>query len=74
MRKLFGKREVVELIEIDELYKETIIHLPVEARIHYCDNLIGTCILDVNQAKGKAEKEKIYQLMNAAKREIERLR
>jgi hypothetical protein len=73
VKKLLGKQEEVKLIDLDELYKETIVHLPLDARIHYCQNLIRTCILDVNNAKDVANTEKIYELMNAAKREIERL-
>ncbi|NVK64122.1 MAG: hypothetical protein HWE22_06015 [Flavobacteriales bacterium] len=73
VKKLLGKQEEVTLIDIDELYKETIVHLSLEARVHYCNNLIQTCILDVNNAKIQSEKDKIYTLMNAAKREIDHM-
>jgi len=73
LRKLFAKREAHELIELDELYKETIVQLPLEARIHYCENLIRNCMLDIDKTKDSVQLDKLKRLMNAAKHEIERM-
>lgn len=73
LRNIIGSKPLPLLTEVDNLYRETIAHLPLKVRIHYCNSLIANCILDLKETKIKKLTARIKQLMNAAKREIESL-
>ena len=73
IQKLSVKTDSNKLTDLDELYRKTIVDLPYEARIHYCNNLIENCLLDLNIIKKKKKIRRINKLIKAAKHEIDRL-
>lgn len=68
--KLFRKENIIRLVDLDELYEKTILQLPYEARIHYCENLIANCLLDLKNENNKMKIDRINQLIKAAGHEI----
>ena len=71
--KFWKFKQKRSLTELDELYRTTVVNLPVDSRIQYLNSFIERCKLDLNIEIEGIEKETINQLINAAKRELDSL-
>lgn len=71
--KFWKIKQKYSLIELDELYRTTVINLSVDSRIQYLTNFIERCKLDLKIEDDGIEKENINQLINAAKKELKSL-
>lgn len=61
------------LKQIDYLYKNVILTLPIENRINYCESLIYRVNEDLKSCTCEKKKKEIKKLLKASYKELEKL-
>ncbi len=74
-RNLFTKKENIPLlIDLDELYRDTICALNSEFKIAYCDRQLKSVEYDIKSSTDQEQLKNLNRLKSAIILELERLR